>query len=168
MNWEAIASIADIVGSAAVVITLIYLALQLRQNTQTIQGSSFESVTQIQQTELRWASDISDTWTKAIERPSELDSSETWKMSEWCVSAMAARQNEYLQFKRRHLNADEWKASESIILVILTLPWARNWWKTLGQKVFHAEFVGVVNELYEREAAPVDWSSVLRDLKAVH
>jgi hypothetical protein len=167
MNWEAITSIADIVGSAAVVITLIYLALQLRQNTKTIQGASFESVTQIQQTELRWASDISDVFAKAIERPSELDSSEAWKMSEWCLSAMSARQNEYLQFKRRHLNADEWKASESIILVILSMPWARNWWKTLGDKVFHADFVRIVNELYEREVMVIDWASVLRDLKAV-
>ena len=166
MNWEAIAAIGDIIGAIAVVITLVYLAFQLRQNTRAIRGSTFDSVTQTQQTELRWASDISDVWAKAIETPSELDSSEAWKMSEWLVSAMAARQNEYLQFKRQHLDPDEWKASESIILVILSLPWARNWWKTLGEKVYHADFVSFVNELYDRDEASINWATVLRDLKS--
>lgn len=36
MNWEAIGAIADIVGAAAVLATLIYLALQIRQNSRLI------------------------------------------------------------------------------------------------------------------------------------
>jgi hypothetical protein len=33
MNWEAIGAIGEIVGSFAVLITLIYLAQQIKQNT---------------------------------------------------------------------------------------------------------------------------------------
>jgi hypothetical protein len=167
MTLEQYAYLAEIIGMAIVVVTLIFLVLQMRQNTRTIQGSTIDSVTQTQQAELRWSSDISDVFSKAIERPTDLDSSEAWKMSEWLISAMAARQNEFLQFKRRHLDPEEWKAFETIILVILSLPWARNWWKTLGHKVFHADFVGLVNELYERDVVLVDWESTLADLKAV-
>jgi len=36
MNWEAIGAIGELIGAAAVVVTLIYLAVQIRQNTRQI------------------------------------------------------------------------------------------------------------------------------------
>ena len=33
MNWEAIGAIGEVLGAAAVVVTLGYLAVQIRQNT---------------------------------------------------------------------------------------------------------------------------------------
>jgi hypothetical protein len=36
MNWEAIGAIGEIVGAAAVVVTLIYVAAQVRQNTRSM------------------------------------------------------------------------------------------------------------------------------------
>ena len=35
INWDAVGAIGEIVGAAAVVITLLYLSVQLRQNTRT-------------------------------------------------------------------------------------------------------------------------------------
>jgi hypothetical protein len=40
MNWDAIGSIGEIVGAAAVVITLYYLAVQIRQNSRLVQRSN--------------------------------------------------------------------------------------------------------------------------------
>ena len=37
MNWEAISTIAEIVGATAVVISLIYLATQIRQNNRQVE-----------------------------------------------------------------------------------------------------------------------------------
>lgn len=34
MNWDAISAVGEIVGAAAVVLTLIYLAVQIRQNNK--------------------------------------------------------------------------------------------------------------------------------------
>lgn len=36
MNWEAIGAIGEVVGALAVVITLLFLSRQLRQNTRTV------------------------------------------------------------------------------------------------------------------------------------
>ncbi len=44
MNWEAIAAIGEIVGATAVLITFIYLAVQIRQNTAAVATSTYESV----------------------------------------------------------------------------------------------------------------------------
>ena len=43
MNWEAIAAVGEIVGAAAVLITLIYLAVQIRQNTSAVATATYES-----------------------------------------------------------------------------------------------------------------------------
>jgi len=40
MNWEAIGAAAEIVGAIAVVVSLLYLAVQVRQNTIAIKGST--------------------------------------------------------------------------------------------------------------------------------
>ena len=46
MNWEAIGAVGEIVGAMAVIATLIYLSVQLRQNTRTIKLSSTQAVTE--------------------------------------------------------------------------------------------------------------------------
>jgi hypothetical protein len=40
MNWDAIATVAEVASAIAVVVSLIYLALQVRQNTVAQQGST--------------------------------------------------------------------------------------------------------------------------------
>jgi len=40
MNWEAVSAIAEIVGATAVIVTLIYLAVQIRQNSHMIERNS--------------------------------------------------------------------------------------------------------------------------------
>ena len=44
MNWDAIGAIADSIGAIVVVVTLIYLTLQLRQNTKAIEHSTDRGV----------------------------------------------------------------------------------------------------------------------------
>lgn len=44
MNWVAITAVAEVVGVVAVLITLIYLAVQIKQNTAAVSTSTYESV----------------------------------------------------------------------------------------------------------------------------
>ena len=49
MNWEAIGAIGEIVGVAGVIVTLIYLAAQIRLNTAMVKGTAHQ--TQIDSTD---------------------------------------------------------------------------------------------------------------------
>lgn len=42
MNWDALAAIAETVGAIAVIVTIGYLALQIRQNTRTMRAAAFQ------------------------------------------------------------------------------------------------------------------------------
>ena len=44
MNWEALGAIGEIVGAVAVVITIGYLAVQIRQNTRTLRLSTHHMI----------------------------------------------------------------------------------------------------------------------------
>ncbi len=49
MNWDAIGAIGEIVGAGAVVITLLFLITQLRQNTKSLDDSRHATVSQLYQ-----------------------------------------------------------------------------------------------------------------------
>jgi len=40
MNWEAIGALADLIGGAGVILTLVYLAVQVKQNTQSMRENN--------------------------------------------------------------------------------------------------------------------------------
>ena len=45
MNWDALAAISETIGAIAVIATLAYLAVQIRQNTRATQTASHHAVT---------------------------------------------------------------------------------------------------------------------------
>jgi len=57
MNWEAIGAIGEILGALAVFVTLIYLAVQIKQNTRSIDTGHRLAQTQAQQ---QWTSMFND------------------------------------------------------------------------------------------------------------
>jgi hypothetical protein len=46
MNWDAVGAMAELAGALGVIITLAYLAVQLRQNTATVRSNSATAHTQ--------------------------------------------------------------------------------------------------------------------------
>jgi len=44
MNWEALAAVGEILGAVAVFVTLLYLAIQVRQNTAAMTTSTYDSI----------------------------------------------------------------------------------------------------------------------------
>ncbi len=151
MDLQDLGSLGELVAAIATLATLAYLALQIRLNTQAIRGSTVHQVTQTQQQELRWSGEIAEVYTKALETPEELNTAETWQMNAWLLSAIAARQNEFFQFRHGHIAAEVWDESENIIHLILSWTWSRHWWDAQGRPLFSKEFVSVVDALLTKE-----------------
>ncbi len=166
MNLQDLGNIGDLVAAIATLATLAYLALQIRQNTQAIRGSTVHLVTQTQQQELRWGGEIAEEFTKAIETPGELNTTETWRMNNWLISAIAARQNEFFQFRHGHMAAEVWDESESIICMIFSFAWSRHWWDTVGHPLFAKDFVAIVDALLSKEVPELSLYDQLQRLKS--
>ncbi len=44
MNWDAVGAVGEILGAIAVFVSLIYLAVQTRNNTRALRSSAFHQV----------------------------------------------------------------------------------------------------------------------------
>ena len=53
MNWEAISAVSEIVGAVAVVISLIYVAAQIRQNTKMMRTAAKQNLRGVGKTDDR-------------------------------------------------------------------------------------------------------------------
>lgn len=147
MNWEAIGAIGEVVGALAVIATLLYLAIQIRQNTKAIRSTTLTAITEHKHFELRWSSDIATAWRKSLTDPGSLTPDESWQVAEWMASSFVARQNEFFQHKQGLIDDDTWEASEKIIRLALSGDWARNWWDQFGPNAFTESFVSLVEEI---------------------
>jgi len=147
MNWEAAGAIGEIVGAVAVVLSVLYLALQIRQNTRVVQGATIQGITETGQRENRWSSDMASVFIKAIESPGSMSSLETFQMGEWLTAAMIARQNEYLQYQRGLLDQEMWDASVGIVRSIMSVDFSRSWWRSWDKTVYSPGFVAVIEKI---------------------
>ena len=66
MNWDAIGAIGEIIGALAVVVSLIYLAGQIRHNNQLARSNSLESVLQSEMNFGSIAIDNADIWDRLL------------------------------------------------------------------------------------------------------
>jgi len=89
-NWEIISAVIEIVGTAAVVVTLIYVAIQVRQNSQqlerTVQSTKIQSWHAVNENFMRYrdmviSSENAEIWIKGLNNLDELDSTEHIKFN---------------------------------------------------------------------------------------
>jgi hypothetical protein len=147
VNWDAVSAYSELIGAVAVVVSLVYLALQIRQNTRAIRGSTLDAITAHMQEELRWSSEMPEIFRKALEDPEELTFEESWRLSEFVTAAFTARQNEYHQYKQGLLDEDVWASVENIIRIFMGMAWVQNWWQEYGRKNLSESFVRKVESL---------------------
>ncbi len=147
MNWDAIAAVGEILGAIAVVISLLYLAVQIRQNSRAMKGASTHGITQTIQSELRWSFDYGEAFLKMINDPATLTELEAFKLGEWLTAAMMARQNEFIQYRQNLVDEDVWIATRGIIKTIMAMPWCKNWWENIDKVAFVPEFIELVESV---------------------
>ena len=79
MNWEAIGAVGEVGGAIGVIVTLIYLATQIRQNTRTIRLTAYDSFQRsVSEAQRSIASDpeLSRINRTGLDTPDELDAAE--------------------------------------------------------------------------------------------
>ena len=160
MNWEAISAIAQIIGVIVVVITLIYLAEQVRQGNLLARSQVRQRMIEHTQDELyTQIADLSITYANVKDGP--LTAEEQAKLSLFLTSFMRQREWEWFQYRDGVIDDDIYKAYHDVIAIHLGTPRARKWWKVLGRYAFNADFVADVDDLL----AKTKGSTYIRDMR---
>jgi hypothetical protein len=127
MNWDAIGAIGEILGAAAVLATLFYLAAQIRQNTISTRTSSELQVTKMEQ---QWVAGFDPELQEVFDRVATGETDDAverrylWKLSEFCTIA----QGVFDQYETGMVSERSWKTIERSLTGFLHYEFTRVWW----------------------------------------
>jgi len=132
MNWEAAGAIGEIIGALAVFLTLIYLALQIRQNTKAVQASavdaSISKVTSVRQSMYENA-EIAEIYIAGLANPDDLDELSRTRFRLLMHNILLAISNIHSQTLFAGLPVSTWESQLVILTRVVTSPGGRWFWK---------------------------------------
>ncbi len=147
MNWVAIGAIGELIGGAAVIATLIYLAIQLRQNTKGIRAQSYYNVLSGKNALYRELAADEELFSTVIQGmvadpplPSIIDGARTHLI---LYAFMNEFETTYLLYKADAIEEEIWLRDRAQMAGMIGFPGMRNWW-SLAEQYFHRDFVAEV------------------------
>ena len=133
MNWEAIGAIGEVVGAVGVVVTLVYLASQIRaQNRESRLAAVADLTTQ-------WNGFLAsfveypyfaEVWAKGIRDFSSLSASETVQFSSHCGRFMRLVSCFRDQHEQSRLDDRAWEGLRRTLDDVSRYPGFKAWWPT--------------------------------------
>lgn len=112
MNWDAIGALGEIVGAAAVVISLLYLAAQIRaQNKQSRLSALHDMSRALRDATTIFASeDITEIFVRANESYDSITEPESVRLVILVTNFFRAWEEAFLENRDGHLDSDVWEA----------------------------------------------------------
>ena len=148
MSWNAVGAIGEIIGALAVFLTLIYLALQIRQNTKAVQASavdaSISKVTSVRQS-MYENGEIARIYMKGLAYPDDLDEESRTRFRLLMHNILLAISNIYSQTSFAGLSMSTWESQLVLLTRVVTSPGGRWFWKE-----YRLEFEEIFREQVDR------------------
>jgi hypothetical protein len=149
------AAVAQIVASLGMIVTLFYLALQIRQNTRATRAATYQSVT----THITSANaliagspDLAALVDKAAEGLSGLSLVERTRFDGVASGYFRHYDAVYYHFRIGALEREQWEGFERYLRLGLAWPGVSAWWSE-NRAYFSSHFVSLVDGLIERTSA---------------
>lgn len=160
MNWEAISTVAEIVGAAAVVVSLIYLAMQIRQNNRQVEeqvralrlqaydqaGADFSTL----RLHVSGNPQRASVWRRAKQSYSALEQNEKAQANEMLHELLWAYQN---IFSRMQGGAEDEVLKNLVDKNLghwMDNPGFREWWRTERKTPYSVMFESLVHDVCSR------------------
>ncbi len=131
MNWEAAGAIGEILGAVGVIATLGYLAVQIRQNTDSVRATSELGLSQ---QSADWMSrmaaqpELSRIYDAAADDPTALTPDELSRFN-WVIGELfMIYEGHYHLYSRGHITESSWKGKERVMQGFLQNPVIAEWW----------------------------------------
>ncbi len=144
MTLEEYAFLAEIVGVVLVIASLIYVAMQLRQNTDAIRAQSRQSLLTASQAELYSETENPEIVVSII-KSGALTPEESIKVSSWLFASFRTRQFAWLQHRGGIIDDAQWQTEVAVIRFYFDSQRVRDWWAKLGRVAFGDEYADFID-----------------------
>lgn len=148
MNWDALGAIAELIGGIAVLITLVYLAIQVRH------ANRIQRQTLLSNQTAHWVAncqtlgahpELNRAWHKAL-RGDDLTQDERWQWSILLYGVIVDFEEMYFLHKEGYQYDFRWQSIHKALRNYLNTPAGVRWWDTVKHLYFHEEVVDYVDE----------------------
>jgi hypothetical protein len=148
MNWEALGAIAETIAGIAVLITLIYLAIQVRQNTAMSRETILRNQTDRNMDNSKFIAGtpgLMDIYIRAMDDPDQVTREERWRFGSYMYGMFLDFQEAYHFNKSRRQKDYWWPMIRKNISFYLSRPGGKAWWASQGSNMLDSEFVAFVD-----------------------
>jgi len=150
MNWEVISAASSTISSIAVVGSVIYLSLQVRQSNNISQGQTRTEFRNMVSQELFKIIEFPEIMECAYSDKSALTLEQKIRVHNYFLEAMRMREYIWLQHRAGLLDDVAFQTYSQSIPHILNSQRGRRWWRAYHNAGFHLEFIRFVDALLER------------------
>ena len=156
MNWEAISAIGQLVGALAVVISLIYLANQVRSSARETRyaamRSALDSINRhIQQ--ITQHPDLAELRSRGFKDFESLEGVDRTRFDSLMHQLFRNVENIYYQHLQGHSDPRVWRGIEAVMRDINALPGVQAWWRSRSHW-FDEEFAKFINQQQQTAKPP--------------
>src|SRR3954468_2898505 len=153
MNWEMISAIGQMLGAIGVIISLIYLALQIRNQKTESRRASINLLT------THWSDlmkahveseEFSALWLRGVESFDSLDATSKLRFSAHLGRFLRTADSLYLYLREGGMNDQLWGGLERTLAGTVAYPGFQQWWPT-RKAWFTKEFVALIERLIASE-----------------
>ncbi len=145
---EQIANIAEIIGVTLVLITLIFLTLQIRQNTRAIRSTTVQAVMQSDMAFAQILVEHAALWDKVLSGGMPEPGAETRRATIIFNIFMIESETRYHQFQLGHLGEQEWQARLRTVPMMVRLPMFPVWRQSLGGHSHSEDFLELLDRMH--------------------
>jgi hypothetical protein len=146
MNWQAISTIAEVLGAAGVIITVIYLAIQIRQNTGSVQAATEHTLMSQEIEVYALMAAHADVYQRGSTDLASLSKAERIVFNNLMFSQMSQIYSSWVQRKGGFIELPVWQAYENGALLTLAAPGFREAWEE-NKITYPVEFQKAVADL---------------------
>ena len=142
MNWDAVGAIGEITGAIAVIVTIGYLALQMRQNTRSVQSAAAQQILEgLAELNQFLGSDpqINDLWWRGLQHPESLSDEELNRLLTLASSLIQRFELLFLNHRQGFVPREVWEAQSRNMERVFGTPGIQRWFSEFGSGI-HTEF----------------------------
>lgn len=131
MNIESMANYADVIGGIAVIVSLIYVGIQIRANTNKVRSAAAQSVHEAFATWYRMlASDaaLAQLVTDGLRDYSSLSETDKARYVSACMALISCSQDAFIKWREGSLSAELWTGWELVMMNLVSTRGGKDFW----------------------------------------
>lgn len=132
MDWGAVSAIASVLAAFAVTTTVVYLAIQIKQNTRATRSQTYQLATSALAEMagiIGTDKELARLFRIGLATPGELDEDEFIQFGYLGVSLFRRFENVFFQYQSGLIDDDFWNGHRDNILWFFHRPGTQAWWK---------------------------------------